>query len=149
MGGNLRVPSIAGNAAGDIRSDCEVVERTSSSKEEVKAEGLTLRAAAQGSGYAVWPLSALSAFVGISGIYGLHTKELINHFDERGLYRGILWSVMEAGYTGSRMSEALPRSSPTAMINGDVTAAFAWQKGAGMAPAGAAALLPPCTLIHG
>lgn len=49
-----------------------------------------------------------------------------------------MWAIMEAGLSGARAGEALPRSSPLAVV---LTQQFQ--------DAGAAALLPPVLLCHG
>lgn len=89
-------------------------------------------------GVSPWPLSAVYSFVGISGVYTPEDKALIEHMNEKGLYKEVFWSIMEAGLTGSRGDEALARASPVQAV-----------KGAAFRRSGAAALLPPIHLVHG
>ncbi len=63
-----------------------------------------------------WSCKNLAGFVGVSGVYGVDDQTLINHFDKKGLYKEVFYAIMEAGFSGSRAFEALPRSSPCALI---------------------------------
>ena len=63
-----------------------------------------------------WSPASISKFIGISGVYAPDDAQLIEHFHRQGLYKNVFWSIMEAGFTGSRASEALPRASPVSML---------------------------------
>lgn len=64
----------------------------------------------------IWSPGSISKFIGISGVYAPDDAALIEHFHRQGLYKNVFWSIMEAGFTGSRAAEALPRSSPVSML---------------------------------
>lgn len=79
----------------------------------------------------------MAGFVGVSGVYAPDDWRLVEHFHSKGLYREVFWSIMEAGLSGSRAGEALPRASPVAIL-----------RDPGAAP-GLAAAQPPVLLCHG
>jgi prenylcysteine alpha-carboxyl methylesterase len=83
----------------------------------------------------VWPLSRIAAFVGVSGVYTPDDPELLLHFERQGLSRAVVHAIMEAGLTGARAHEALPRASPASLALGPLAAAV---------PS-----LPPVMLCHG
>ena len=62
-----------------------------------------------------WSPAAISRFIGISGVYAPDDAALIEHFHRQGLYKNVFWSIMEAGFTGARAAEALPRASPVSI----------------------------------
>lgn len=64
-----------------------------------------------------WSSKDLAGFVGVSGVYGVDNPDLISHFDKKGLYKEVFYAIMEAGFSGSRAGEALPRSSPVALVH--------------------------------
>jgi prenylcysteine alpha-carboxyl methylesterase len=72
------------------------------------------------SGYSIsrrdWSPKSLAGFVGVSGVYSPDDSGLIRHFHEKGLYKEVFYAIMEAGFSGSRAFEALPRSSPCAIV---------------------------------
>jgi len=78
--------------------------------------------------------------VGVSGVYSPDDPALLDHFESKGLYKEVVWAIMDAGLCGSRAADALPRASPCALLAGAV---------ADFAPGPAAARLPPVTLCHG
>lgn len=84
-----------------------------------------------------WSPSSLAGFVGISGVYAPDNRRLVEHFNSKGLYREVFWSIMEAGFSGSRADEALPRASPVAIL-----------RDSGAVP-GLASVQPPVLLCHG
>jgi prenylcysteine alpha-carboxyl methylesterase len=95
--------------------------------------------------------------VGVSGVYSPDDPLLLEHFESKGLYKEVMWSIMEAGLSGARAATALPRASPVALLLGGVppppygdadAAPDGARVGASFADA-AAALLPPVTLCHG
>lgn len=84
-----------------------------------------------------WSPASLAGFVGISGVYAPDDRRLVEHFNSKGLHREVFWSIMEAGFSGSRAGEALPRASPIAILRDH-----------GAVP-GLAAAQPPVLLCHG
>ncbi len=85
--------------------------------------------------------------MGVSGVYSPHDPALLDHFESKGLYKEIMWAIMEAGLSGARAAEALPRASPVALLSGAVLPP---RGGSGASYAAAAAALLPCvTLCHG
>lgn len=62
-----------------------------------------------------WSPAAVSKFIGISGVYAPDDAALIEHVHRQGLYKNVFWSIMEAGFTGARAAEALPRASPVSI----------------------------------
>ena len=92
------------------------------------------------SGYGLasaWSPSSLAGFVGVSGVYNPDDQGLVNHFHRRGLHKEVFHSIMEAGYSGARAEEALPRASPCAILRDQ----------AGVP--GLVARQPPVLLCHG
>jgi len=87
---------------------------------------------------APWPVSRLHAFIGVSGVYEPDNRDFVEHMNAKGLYREVFWSIMEAGLSGARANEALPRASPVAIAR---KPAFTQSR--------APSLLPPITLLHG
>ena len=63
-----------------------------------------------------WSSKHFAGFVGVSGVYSPDDPSLVEHFDRKGLYREVFYAIMEAGFSGSRAFEALPRSEPCAPI---------------------------------
>ena len=59
---------------------------------------------------------AISKFIGISGVYAPDDEALIEHVHRQGLYKNVFWSIMEAGFSGARAAEALPRASPVSIL---------------------------------
>ena len=87
-----------------------------------------------GTAVARWSPRDLAGFVGISGVYAPDDRALAEHFNRKGLHKEVFWSIMEAGYSGARAEEALPRASPCAMLR-DIP--------------GVASSLPAVLLCHG
>lgn len=83
-----------------------------------------------------WSPGSISKFIGISGVYAPDDPQLIEHFHRQGLYKSVFWSIMEAGFTGSRASEALPRASPVSMLHEQAVRQSVH-------------ILPPVMLCHG
>lgn len=86
-----------------------------------------------------WPVSGLAGFVGVSGVYTPDDDALLDHFQAKGLYKEVVWSIMEAGMSGARAAEALPRASPVTLLRADAATSCAL----------AAPSLPRVTLCHG
>ena len=63
-----------------------------------------------------WSPGAISRFIGISGVYAPDDDALVEHVHRQGLYKNVFWSIMEAGFSGARAREALPRASPVSII---------------------------------
>ena len=63
-----------------------------------------------------WSPGAISRFIGISGLYAPDDEALVEHVHRQGLYKNVFWSIMEAGFSGARASEALPRASPVTIL---------------------------------
>ena len=91
-------------------------------------------------GSSPWSPKSLAGFVGISGVYAPDDGKLVEHFNTKGLYREVFYSIMEAGFSGSRAEEALPRREPVRHPSGTVDDARArggataralvpWQRG--------------------
>jgi len=88
-------------------------------------------------GSSPWSPKSLAGFVGISGVYAPDDGKLVEHFNTKGLYREVFYSIMEAGFSGSRAEEALPRASPCAILREQSTTP------------GLVAEQPPVLLCHG
>ncbi|KAH7841756.1 hypothetical protein Vadar_033951 [Vaccinium darrowii] len=74
-----------------------------------------------------WSLSQIRAYFGLSGAYNL--VNLIDHFDNRGLYRSIFLSIMEGEQSLQRFSPEVTVQDPSIR--------------------NAVSLLPPTILFHG
>ncbi|KAL6543747.1 hypothetical protein OROGR_010244 [Orobanche gracilis] len=74
-----------------------------------------------------WSVSQIKAYFGLSGGYNFYN--LVDHFDNRGLYRTIFLSIMEG-------EESLRRYSPKVMVQDPTNS-------------NAVSLLPPIILFHG
>lgn len=85
--------------------------------------------------HALWPLSRIAGFVGVSGVYTPDDPQLLLHFERQGLSRAVVHAIMEAGLTGARAQEALPLASPASLALGPCAAAVP--------------RLPPVLLCHG
>lgn len=114
-GGDPNRIYLMGQSAGAHISACVLVEQAIKESKSVKGESIS------------WSVSQLKAYFGLSGGYNL--LNLVDHFDNRGLYRSIFLSIMEG-------EESLRRFSPEVRIQdssiGD-----------------AVSLLPPIILFHG
>uniref|UniRef100_A0A7S0X509 Peptidase S9 prolyl oligopeptidase catalytic domain-containing protein n=1 Tax=Mantoniella antarctica TaxID=81844 RepID=A0A7S0X509_9CHLO len=97
-------------------------------------------------GSSPWSPAALAGFVGISGVYAPDDRRLVEHFDKKGLYRELFWSIMEAGFSGSRADEALHRASPVAILR---ECGAECGGGSGGGSEGLARTQPPVLLCHG
>lgn len=86
-----------------------------------------------------WSPKHLAGFVGVSGVYSPDDPSLVEHFDRKGLYKEVFYAIMEAGFSGSRAVEALPRSSPCAIV----------REFENKEPGVVAETMPPTLLCHG
>jgi prenylcysteine alpha-carboxyl methylesterase len=64
----------------------------------------------------LWSPASISRFIGISGVYAPDDEALVEHVHRQGLYKQVFWSIMEAGFSGARATEALPRASPVSIL---------------------------------
>ena len=126
---------VVGNPASD-----RVVVVGQSAGAHLSATAILRQAEWELSGYGLasaWSPSSLAGFVGVSGVYNPDDQGLVNHFHRRGLHKEVFHSIMEAGYSGARAEEALPRASPCAILRDQ----------AGVP--GLVARQPPVLLCHG
>ncbi|KDP24366.1 hypothetical protein JCGZ_25662 [Jatropha curcas] len=112
-GGDPNRISLMGQSAGAHISACALVEQAI--REAKGEESIS------------WSVSQIKAYFGLSGGYNL--LKLVDHFNNRGLYRSLFLSIMEG-------EESLHKFSPEVRIK-DPTIRHA------------VPLLPPITLFHG
>ncbi|XP_065854609.1 probable isoprenylcysteine alpha-carbonyl methylesterase ICMEL2 [Euphorbia lathyris] len=112
-GGDPNRIYLMGQSAGAHISACVLVEQAI--KEAKGAENIS------------WSVSQIKAYFGLSGGYNLFN--LVDHFNNRGLYRSLFLSIMEG-------EESLKQFSPEVRIEDPGCT-------------NAAPLLPPITLFHG
>lgn len=103
LGGDPRRIVVVGQSAGAHLSATAILRQA-----EWELSGYGLASA--------WSPSSLAGFVGVSGVYSPDDQSLVDHFHRRGLHREVFHSIMEAGYSGARAEEALPRASPCAIL---------------------------------
>nr|POE95741.1 isoprenylcysteine alpha-carbonyl methylesterase icme [Quercus suber] len=114
-GGDPNRIYLMGQSAGAHISACALLEQAIKESEPEKGESIT------------WSVSQLKAYFGLSGGYNL--LNLVDHFNNRGLYRPIFLSIMEG-------EQGLQRFSPEVQIQDKSTR-------------DAVSRLPPITLFHG
>ncbi|XP_050269870.1 probable isoprenylcysteine alpha-carbonyl methylesterase ICMEL2 isoform X1 [Quercus robur] len=114
-GGDPNRIYLMGQSAGAHISACALLEQAIKESEPEKGESIT------------WSVSQLKAYFGLSGGYNL--PNLVDHFNNRGLYRSIFLSIMEG-------EQGLQRFSPEVQIQ-DKSIRDAVSR------------LPPITLFHG
>ncbi|KAK4602236.1 hypothetical protein RGQ29_011326 [Quercus rubra] len=114
-GGDPNRIYLMGQSAGAHISACALLEQAIKESEPEKGESIT------------WSVSQLKAYFGLSGGYNL--LNLVDHFNNRGLYRSIFLSIMEG-------EQGLQRFSPEVQIQDKSTR-------------DAVSRLPPITLFHG
>lgn len=114
-GGDPNRIYLMGQSAGAHISACALLEQAIKESEPEKGESIT------------WSVSQLKAYFGLSGGYNL--PSLVDHFNNRGLYRSIFLSIMEG-------EQGLQRFSPEVQIQ-DKSIRDAVSR------------LPPITLFHG
>ncbi|KAI5340612.1 hypothetical protein L3X38_019886 [Prunus dulcis] len=112
-GGDPNRIYLMGQSAGAHISSCALLEQAI--KESKKEESIS------------WSVSQIKAYFGLSGGYNL--INLVDHFDNRGLYRSIFLSIMEG-------EESLHQFSPELKVKDPSNR-------------NAVSLLPPITLFHG
>ena len=127
LGGDPTRVFVVGQSAGAHLSACAVLRQSEWARDGVEN--------------AEWRPSQIAGFAGISGVYAPDDPRLIEHFHAKGLYREVFYSIMEAGFSGSRAEEALPRASPAAILRELIES-----------PGGRSAVAeehPPVLLCHG
>ncbi|KAM4131652.1 hypothetical protein ACJW30_01G191300 [Castanea mollissima] len=114
-GGDPNRIYLMGQSAGAHISACALLDQAIKESEPEKGESIT------------WSVSQLKAYFGLSGGYNL--LNLVDHFNNRGLYRSIFLSIMEG-------EQGLQRFSPEVIIQDKSIR-------------DAVSHLPPITLFHG
>ena len=140
LGGDPKKVFVVGQSAGAHLAALALLRQTEWQRSEYSsgygaASSSSVGAPAPGA----WSPKQLAGFVGVSGVYSPDDPSLVEHFDRKGLYREVFYAIMEAGFSGSRAFEALPRSSPCAIV----------REFESKEPGVVAETMPPTLLCHG
>ena len=108
LGGDKRRVVIVGQSAGAHISATALLRQTEWTSRSQRDGGVAAPCS--------WSPAAISKFIGISGVYAPDDEALIEHVHRQGLYKNVFWSIMEAGFSGARAAEALPRASPVSIL---------------------------------
>ena len=138
LGGDPRKVFVVGQSAGARLAAVALLRQTEWQRSEFPGYGAA-SSHFQNTAAGAWSPKHLAGFVGVSGVYSPDDPSLVEHFDRKGLYREVFYAIMEAGFSGSRAFEALPRSSPCAIL----------REFESKEPGVVAETMPPTLLCHG
>ena len=138
LGGDPRKVFVVGQSAGAHLAAVALLRQTEWQRSEFPGYGAA-SSHFQNTAAGAWSPKHLAGFVGVSGVYSPDDPSLVEHFDRKGLYREVFYAIMEAGFSGSRAFEALPRSSPCAIV----------REFESKEPGVVAETMPPTLLCHG
>jgi len=144
LGGDPKKVFVVGQSAGAHLAALALLRQTEWQRSEYSSGyGAASSSSVGASGFetaaGAWSSKHLAGFVGVSGVYSPDDPSLVEHFDRKGLYREVFYAIMEAGFSGSRAFEALPRSSPCAIV----------REFESKEPGVVAETMPPTLLCHG
>ena len=144
LGGDPKKVFVVGQSAGAHLAALALLRQTEWQRSEYSSGyGAASSSSVGASGFetaaGAWSSKHFAGFVGVSGVYSPDDPSLVEHFDRKGLYREVFYAIMEAGFSGSRAFEALPRSSPCAIL----------REFESKEPGVVAETMPPTLLCHG
>ena len=144
LGGDPKKVFVVGQSAGAHLAALALLRQTEWQRSEYSSGyGAASSSSVGASGFetaaGAWSSKHLAGFVGVSGVDSPDDPSLVEHFDREGLYREVFYASMEAGFSGSRAFEALPRSSPCAIV----------REFESKEPGVVAETMPPTLLCHG
>jgi prenylcysteine alpha-carboxyl methylesterase len=139
LGGDPRKVFVVGQSAGAHLAAVALLRQTEWQRSEYPGYGTASSSSVGAPAPGAWSPKQLAGFVGVSGVYSPDDPSLVEHFDRKGLYREVFYAIMEAGFSGSRAFEALPRSSPCAIV----------REFESKEPGVVAETMPPTLLCHG